>query len=164
MEHPHYIVDGYNFILRRRRIDHQQEHALWDAREELIRQLVVFRGQKNILISVVFDGQDLKGLAQQSHPTGIKVIFSQAPLKADPAILKIIQSTRNPRNITLVTSDQTLARLAAGAGCLVISIEAFAEKMAPSQEEPEYAQKYKAQLTSEEMNNWLKLFQQPRDE
>ena len=57
---PHIIIDGYNYILRHSNIDSSKEDALWNAREQLIHRMIAFLGQKQILISIVFDGKDIK--------------------------------------------------------------------------------------------------------
>lgn len=157
---PHIIVDGYNYILRQYCIDFSQEHALWDAREELIHRMVSYLGQKRTKITIVFDGQDVQGIAQKSRPAGISIVFSKAPRKADPVILDIIAKSKNKKNITLVTSDRPLARLAVGLGCDAVSVEAFSEKIAHKQKEQvqEYSQKFKGELSPKEVEEWLRLF------
>ena len=153
---PHIIVDGYNYILRQFDIDFSQEHALWDAREELIHRMISYLGQKRLKITIVFDGQDVKGIAQKLRPAGISIVFSKAPRKADPVILDIIAKSENIKNITLVTSDRPLARLAAGFGCATVSVEAFSEKIVHKHKEEEVDQKFKGELTQKELEEWLR--------
>ena len=121
------IVDGYNYILRQKVIQHHDDNALWKAREDLIRQLVAFRGNKRINITIVFDGQDFKGLTKTHRPQGIKVLFSKAPQKADPLIINLVEKSLQPRDITVVTSDRALANLARSNGCTVWSSEILAK-------------------------------------
>ncbi|MDZ7314790.1 MAG: NYN domain-containing protein [candidate division KSB1 bacterium] len=158
-DQPHWIIDGYNYILRTEKIDFDSEDALLDARERLVRRLIAFRGQKRQCITIVFDGRDLKGIQRQPRPAGVEVIFSRAPQKADPAILALIQKSLQPRKITLVTSDNSLAHHAAGFGCTILSVEQFTEKMKRDEEETEYRQKYEARLSPDQVDEWLKLFE-----
>lgn len=161
---PHIIIDGYNYILRLSHVDPTQEDALFDARERMIRQMAAFMGQKRRRITIVFDGQDIKGITKMRRPAGLSVIFSRAPQKADPAILALIGKSKQPRNITVVTSDHALARMAAGSGCLTVSVEEFSQKMTNKQTNDEYEQKYRAQMTPKELDDWLKLFNQEKEE
>lgn len=158
MDRPHIIIDGYNYILRQTSIDPAQEHALWDAREKLIHQMIAYLGQKRLRITIVFDGQDVKGISKIRRPAGIGVRFSKAPQKADPLILNIIRKSHHPKNITLVTSDVTLTQQAAAYGCQTMTSEAFAEKLAPPKRSLEYNGKYDVHMTPSEMQEWMKLF------
>lgn len=156
---PHIIIDGYNYILRQFNVDFSQEYALWDAREELIRRMISYLGQKRLKITIVFDGQDVKGIAQKSRPAGISIVFSKAPRKADPVILDIVAKSENKKNITLVTSDRPLASSAAGLGCETVSVEAFSQKIMHKQKDQEISQKFKGDLTPKELEEWLRLFE-----
>lgn len=159
---PNIIVDGYNYILRTGRIDMSQEHALWDARERLIRQLIGYRGQRQIAVTIVFDGLDLKGIAQLPRPKGVSVIFSQKPKNADAKIEELVRSAKQPRAVTVVTSDRSLAAKVAGYGADTLTVEAFAQKLMARDAEDEYQQKYRAQLSRDELDEWLKLFDETK--
>ncbi|MBN1560844.1 NYN domain-containing protein [candidate division KSB1 bacterium] len=159
LDRPLYIIDGYNFILRLLPIDPSQEHALWDAREKLVHQMIVYLGQKNISIHIVFDGQDVKGIAQSRYPAGIKVQFSNAPEKADASIINLVQKSKS-RNITVVTSDKPLANSCASYGCTIMSVETFANKMAQDHVESESSSKCDEQMTLEELEEWMRLFEE----
>jgi predicted RNA-binding protein with PIN domain len=161
---PHIIIDGYNYILRLSQIDPTQEDALFEARERMIRQMAAFLGQKRRCITIVFDGQDIKGVAEIRRPAGLSVVFSRAPQKADPAILALIAKSKQPRNITVVTSDHALARMAAGSGCLTMTVEEFAQKLITKQNVDEYEKKYRVQMSQKELDEWIRLFNQKKEE
>jgi predicted RNA-binding protein with PIN domain len=163
-ERPHIIIDGYNFVLRQYSIDFTNEHALWDAREKLVHQMIAYLGQKQIRITIVFDGQDLKGISEKHRPAGISVRFSKAPQKADPLILEIIRKSNAKKNITLVTSDRPLARLAAGYGCETIGVSEFEQKMVRKQQKFEHTEKYNANLSPKEIEEWLKIFENGKED
>jgi len=163
-EKPHIIIDGYNYILRTEKINFRNEHALWDARERFIRQIIAWRGMKNIRVSIVFDGQDLKGITKIRRPAGISVRFSKAPQKADPLILEMLAKVKNPYETTLITSDRGLEHLAKNYRCKTSSVEAFRSKISQKSEPMEYREKYDVKMSQKEAEEWLKLFEQPRDE
>jgi len=153
------IIDGYNYILRQKSIPKGDDSILWQAREEFIRQIIAFRGNKRINITIVFDGQDLKGLTKVHRPQGIKILFSKAPQKADPLIIKLIEKSPQPRNIILVTSDRSLANLARSVGCTIWSSEALAGKLPQPDLETEYKYKFNTTLTPDEVEEWMKIFE-----
>ncbi len=159
----HIIVDGYNFILRTGRVDPADDEALFNAREKLIHQLIAFRGNKKLKITTVFDGQDVKLLSKTPRPRGIQVLFSKAPQKADPLILKLIDQAKQPGNITLVTSDRFLASAARTKGCQIQSVEDFQIKIARKKSNLEYNNKYDQTMSQAELDEWLNLFADKRD-
>ncbi|NOY57791.1 MAG: hypothetical protein GXO75_02505 [Calditrichaeota bacterium] len=153
----HIIVDGYNFILRTSRIDPSDDEALWRARENLVHQLVAYRGNKQLQITIVFDGQDVKLLGKRPRPSGIRVLFSRAPQKADPLILKRINQSTQKSNIILVTSDRPLALSARAHGCQIQSVEDFRFKIS-KREKQDNRNKYDQKMSKAEMEEWLELF------
>ncbi len=155
---PHFIIDGYNYILRHSHIDMSEEHALWDAREQLIRQMIAYLGQKPIRITIVFDGQDLKGIAKTPRPAGISVKFSKAPTKADPVIIHLVQKSKSPQNITVVTSDNGLANVCKSYGCEVLSSEEFSARIDKERETEKILHKYDYTMPAKELDEWLRLF------
>ncbi|MDZ7724348.1 MAG: NYN domain-containing protein [candidate division KSB1 bacterium] len=155
------IIDGYNFILRFHDITPGQDDALYIAREQFIHKVISFRGNKAMDIIIVFDGQDIKGLSKQHRPAGIKVMFSKAPQKADPLILKLLDQAADTRHITLVTSDRGLAHRATLYQCNIQNVEEFAASMRrPVIEKPrEIEKKYNSsQMSQSELDEWLRLF------
>jgi predicted RNA-binding protein with PIN domain len=155
---PHFIIDGYNYILRHFYIDMSEEHALWDAREQLIHQMIAYLGQQQIRITIVFDGQDLKGITKIQRPAGISVRFSKAPVKADPVIINLVQKSKTPKNITVVTSDNGLAAVCQSYGSEILSSEAFLDKIERERHKQNVVQKYEHDMTPSELKEWLRLF------
>lgn len=154
----HFIIDGYNYILRHSHIDMSEEHALWDAREQLIHQMIAYLGQRQIRITIVFDGQDLKGITKIRRPAGISVRFSKAPTKADPVIISMVQKSRMPQNIIVVTSDSGLAAVCQSYGSEILTSEDFSAKIERERQKQHVVQKYEHDMTPSELKEWLRLF------
>ena len=154
----HYIIDGYNYILRHFHINFDEEDALWRAREQLIHQMITFLGQKKIRITVVFDGQDLKGITDIHRPAGIKVRFSKAPQKADPLIIDMVKKAKTPQTIIVVTSDTGLGTITKSYGSDSMTSEEFAGKLARDHQKFEISDKYETKMSSKELEEWLRLF------
>ncbi len=165
MAKPHIIIDGYNFIMRLYKIDWDQDDALLEARERLIHQLIAYRGNKQMEITIVFDGQDVKGIMKKHRPKGIHVRFSRAPQKADPMILKMIHAAKNPGSITLVTSDRGLSRQAKAYGCRGESVESFRDRIEAKPQPKSHGaeKKYNVNMSQQELKEWLRLFDEGKE-
>ena len=161
---PHIIVDGYNFILRTKLVSTKDENALWAARDALVAQLEAYRSDKGVKVTIVFDGQDVKLLNQPHKSGGIQLLYSKAPQKADALIMKIIDSEKQARNIILVTSDRALADCARASGCEIRSVEEFSRRLTRPDQESEYRAKYDKPLSAREVDEWLRLFGQGKEE
>jgi predicted RNA-binding protein with PIN domain len=161
---PHIIVDGYNVLLRTRCISPNDENALSIAREELIARLEGYRSNKGIKITVVFDGQDVGLTAQGRRSYAIVVAFSKSMQTADALIKKMIDHEKQARNVTLVTSDRSLANYARSSGCRILGAEEFWGQLSHPKQEDEYSAKYDKPLSAREVEEWLKLFGQEKNE
>ncbi len=157
-DRPHIIVDGYNLILRTKLVSTKDENALWAARDALLAQLEAYRSDKEIRITVVFDGQAVKLFNQPIKSGGIELLFSKAPQKADALIKNMIDRERQRRNITLVTSDRALADYARASGCETRSVEEFSRRWTRPKQESEHGAKYGKPLSTGEVDEWLRLF------
>lgn len=159
---PHLIVDGYNYILRRQTIPSDDDDALWRAREELIRKMIAYRGNKKIAVTIVFDGQDIRQMGNVSRPVGIRVLFSRAPQKADPLIIRLVQAASHPKSITVVTSDRSLASSLKTYGCRIWTSEELEQKFAKKERLEEYRNKYGTSMSKKEIDDWMEIFGQKK--
>jgi hypothetical protein len=161
----HYLIDGHNLIGRIPDIrlddpDDEVELVLrlrsWSARS---------RGRR---VTVIFDhglpgGKD-KGLSTSK----VQVVFASSGQSADSLLIKRIKSTKNPRQMTLVTSDNHILRVAGEHRMPVLKAEDFALKLspqarlagAPGPEKNHGSNELEIdpQLSDEEINMWLDLF------
>lgn len=153
----HLIIDGYNVILRIKKVS-LDENALSIARQELFHKLQAFRGTKNLQMTLVFDGQQIYDINSQPKVAGIRVVFSKPPQKADELIVDLIDSEKNPRTVVLITSDRGLMHLAKLRGCECWSVEQFLNRQTSQKSEYSYREKYETRLTSEEVEEWMALF------
>jgi predicted RNA-binding protein with PIN domain len=116
-----YIIDGNNLIGKIKELQKLQNKDKQSAREKLALLIDNFFLDRKIKASLHFDGF-------QNTPiriTSAKIIYSENK-SADDRIKAEIIATRNPRNITVVTSDNNLRQFAQVCGAAVISSEEFA--------------------------------------
>jgi predicted RNA-binding protein with PIN domain len=164
------IIDGYNFIFKIPRLETVVDSAsIEKAREELLSLLSRYKLISRQEFTVVFDGRGQKeseaGLSPApSEHQGIKVIFSKTGT-ADEDIISLLQVHPNPKEVTIVTSDNGILKAARSRGCHVSPPEEFYKKITrtlkkerfTSTKEP--SSKFQ-ELQEHEVKYWLKYFQE----
>lgn len=118
----HYYVDGYNFLFR----IFEKIDPLEKKRDQLIEilneELKFLKGR----CSLVFDSsQQIRDCPQCAFLENLEVIYTPRGLTADNYIIELVEHSRNPKAITVVTSDGGLGRQCSHLGSLVMTIEAF---------------------------------------
>lgn len=101
----HYFIDGYNLMFRVLRagddLQMQREVIISDLNEKI--QLL------NLDVTIVFDAQYQFGEGSRSHFETLEICFTNQGETADDYIIKCVKSSPNPRQETVVTSDNKLA-------------------------------------------------------
>ncbi|MDZ7261565.1 MAG: NYN domain-containing protein [candidate division KSB1 bacterium] len=154
--YPKIIIDGYNMIHQVAELRRYLDDNLECARDQLIGQLRAYRSRKRVKITLVFDGNNVA--SANVNPSGVDVIFSHPPLKADPIIKALIEKEKNRKAVTIVTSDKAIVAFANQLGARTISPETFYNRISIRAPEVELNSKYNGILSSEELREWLRLF------
>lgn len=124
----HYLIDGHNLIGRMPDIgldDPNDEVELvlrlrsWSARA---------RGRR---VTVIFDRGLPGGKDNVLSTSKVQVVFASSGQSADSLLIKRIKTVKNPREMTLVTSDNHILRIARERRLLVLKAEDFALKLSP---------------------------------
>ena len=118
----HYYVDGYNFLFR----IFEKIDPLEKKRNQLINllneELKFLKGR----CSLVFDSSEqIRDCPQCAFLENLEVIYTPRGLTADNYIIELVEHSRTPKAITIVTSDNGLGRQCRHLGSLVMTIEAF---------------------------------------
>nr|MBC8448436.1 NYN domain-containing protein [Chloroflexota bacterium] len=147
------LIDGHNLIGS----GELPGISLADEDDELrlVRLMRRYRSRVRQNITVFFDAGLPGGLSRELSGGGVKVIFaSDQRRSADDLIAARLRQAANPRELTVVTSDHTLAEMARARGAQVISAVEFAARLTaplPSsvrlREEP--------RLSPQEVEEWL---------
>ncbi len=157
-----YLIDGHNLIGKMPDIeldDPDDEITLvlrlrsWSARSRKRRVLVVF-------------DRGLPGGVDKGLSTGkVQVIFASGGQTADSILIGRIMSARNPREYTLVSSDNRIIREARARGMPMLRAEEFAPKLAKTKETDnggseahDSSPAMDRQLSDVEVEMWLDLF------
>ncbi len=118
------IIDGNNLIGKIKKFDLPVEKGGPSSREKLVFVLERYFLNKKIKISLHFDGFE-KEVIKSSK---IKIIYSENK-SADENIKDEISGSKNPRLITLITSDFNLSQFGSVNSCSIIKSEIFAHNI-----------------------------------
>jgi len=153
------IIDGYNMIYAVQDYKQKLDIDLESARDQLLHDLQIYKSHKNVHILVVFDGSaDVFSTHQQSLPGTVEVIFSKAPIKADPTIMNMIQSDKRKGSITVVSDDKEIIQFARSTNCQILSPQHLYERMKSASMNTEINNKYEHDMTDEEYQEWKRIF------
>jgi predicted RNA-binding protein with PIN domain len=127
----HFIIDGYNLLLRSRQFNCSSDSdEMSAARQKLIQFLEQERPQGSFRnrVTVVFDGQagvigDWRGASHRS----IRVIFTEGE-SADDRILKLIEGENELSQTVIVTDDRELSYRARQRRAKTLPVKEFLAK------------------------------------
>lgn len=124
----HLIIDGYNLLHADRTLVSLNPIQLQRERDRLVDQLSVYRGLRQMEITVVFDGwQGGWSTEKRERKKGIDLVFSKLGEKADEVIKRLARE--KGAGATVVTSDREISRYAERVAVAVIASDQFKEKM-----------------------------------
>jgi len=156
---PHYIIDGYNLIHNIPRFRKSLDSSLEYARNMLIFFVRSYLSSHKVKITIVFDGDEVGYIENPTLSTQrLKVIYSKPPEKADPIIKKLIHKTQNKKSLFIVTADNDLINYSKQHGVQVLSPAEFYHRASKHPNQKQMDQKYNSYVSSDEVNEWLKLF------
>jgi predicted RNA-binding protein with PIN domain len=154
------IVDGYNVIYADVRLKRTARNDLRKARRELIRLLAQYLERKSLQVTVVFDGRGGLTDVDVEIPGKLQVLYSCAGQTADELIIEILQSSSNPRQYIVATSDMAdIGRSANAMGAEVLDARAFLARIEAKTPKSEYES---GDETVEDVDYWLERFTEDR--
>ena len=148
-----YIVDGNN-VMGQMPGWHRDKSR---SRRALLEKLASFARVKRARITVVFDGGPDFEVPDGSSFHGVKVLFAERGSDADTRIERLVNSSKDPRGLTIITSDRHLAFLVRSSGASVIrsgefrsEVDRVLESVAGSSDGE--------QVDVGDLNGWLRYF------
>jgi uncharacterized protein len=148
-----YIVDGNN-VMGQTPGWHRDRSK---ARRGLLEKLASFARVKKARVTVVFDGAPDKAVPEGSAFHGVRVLYAERGSDADTRIERLVETSTDPRGLTIVTSDRHLAFLVRSRGAAVIRSGDFRKQIelamqsTPRLEDGE-------QIEVGDVNSWLRYF------
>jgi predicted RNA-binding protein with PIN domain len=155
----HYLIDGHNLIGK------MTDISLDDPDDE-VRLIMRLRswaaaGRKRKL-TIYFDHGLPGGMDKGLSSGQVEVIFAPSRGTADSLIMNRIKRVKNPAEYTLVTSDQTIIRVAEKRRLLIMRSEKFVKRMNREREQRENDMVAEADadppIHQDELEMWLEIF------
>lgn len=151
----HFIIDGYNVIHAVPSLKKTLLHDAESARELLIYSVGQLTHQKKFRASIIFDGIAPDHSTKQSAHAPVHVVFS-FPHSADTAMKRMIERSKNSNLLTIVTSDREIMRFAKVHSCITHTSHYFANLLSDANDT--VTEKSEVSLSTEQINEWLKIF------
>jgi predicted RNA-binding protein with PIN domain len=148
-----FLIDGHNLIGRMSdlRLDDPEDEAKLAAR---LRAYFVRVGKR---ATVVFDRGLPGGRSRELSRGGVEVVFAPTGRTADGILRERIRRARDPRGLTVVTSDRQVIAAAQARGARVMRAEEFAAQLSAAQAAPAEVDQ-DVYLSAEEVDEWLQVF------
>lgn len=147
-----YIVDGNN-VMGQTPGWHRDKPK---ARRMLLKKLAAFARSKKVRVTVVFDGAPDRLAPEGSAFRGVKVLYAERGSDADHQIERLVEDSRNPRGLTVVTSDRHLAFVVRARGARVTRSGEFRKELESAPESKSTSDG--KDLEVGDINKWLRYF------
>lgn len=119
----YYLVDGYNLLFR---LEDSGKKNLEKRREELIELLNIELACFKSSVSIIFDSSEqIREFPQIAKLENIEIIYAPKGQTADQYIIELVELSKSPKTLTVVTSDSGLTRQCRHIGSQVLTIDAF---------------------------------------
>jgi uncharacterized protein len=148
-----YIVDGNN-VMGQTPGWHRDKSK---ARRGLLEKVAAFAKLKKTRVTVVFDGAPDPNVPEGSAFRGVKVLYANPGSDADTRIERLVDSSTDPRGLTVVTSDRHLGFLVRSLGASVIRSGEFrsqVERLLDSMQSVADGE----EIEVGDINSWLRYF------
>ncbi len=148
-----YIVDGNN-VMGQIPGWHRDKAK---SRRALLEKLAAFARVKKARVTVVFDGAPDAAVPEGSAFHGVKVLYAERGSDADTRIERIVETSTEPRGLTVVTSDRHLSFLVRSRGAAVIRSGEFRSQIERVLESTPGAEDGE-EFEPGDVNAWLRYF------
>ncbi len=159
------IIDGYNVIYTDEELKQLASHDLNHSRNALLERLKMYLEDKDLRVTLVFDGQGGLTDAESVLPEKLQILFSSFDQSADDLIIRTLRDSPNPREFLVVTSDVTdIGRSASAMGAQVITSQDFIRRISKRAADNLASQDEKPKPTEDDTEFWLEKFSEDKEE
>lgn len=160
-----WLIDGYNLMHLSGRLRFEMQFNLSEALNHLVAMLGDFAIRHRAEVTIVFDGSPPEGPGTIRTGPAVNVRFVGAGAKADPVIRELIAARRDRQNLVVVSADREIVDYARLCGARVEHPTRFEQRLRndASLENGEMITKYERDLSPDEIEEWLRLFESRGD-
>lgn len=150
-----YLIDGHNLIGK------LPDISLDDPNDEakLVQKLMGFCARERTAVTVVFDKGQTAGRSRMST-SYVEVVFASSRSNADNLMIERIRNEKNPKMMTVVSSDNDVLSAARRRQMQTLKSAEFAailkRPLPPPKPGPDEA--HDVYLTPKEIEEWLRIF------
>ena len=146
------LIDGHNLIgrLPDLRLDDPDDEA------KLVARLRTYCARTRKWATVVFDCGLPGGRSHALSGGRVEVVFAPTGHSADGILRERVRRARDPRGLTVITSDRQVIAAAQAGGARVMRAEEFAAQL--STERAVDAGEKDVRLSAAEVEEWLRVF------
>jgi len=148
-----YIVDGNN-VMGQTPGWHRDKST---SRRILLDKLAAFARAKKSRVIVVFDGAPDNDVPDGSVHRGVRILYAERGSDADSRIQHLVETSADPRGLTVVTSDRHLGFLVRSCGATVVRSGEFRAQMDRLRETTP-ATDVNEEIEVGDLNAWLRYF------
>lgn len=149
-----YMIDGHNLIgqLRDIALDDPNDEAL------LVQKLIAFAARSRKHCVVVFD-HGLPGGKSRMSTRDVQVVFASQRSSADRVMIERIGKVKDPRNWTVVSSDNEVLDAARARKMGTLNSLEFSDLLqSPPPPEIDEGEAENVNLSADEVDEWLDFF------
>jgi predicted RNA-binding protein with PIN domain len=154
-QRPHYIIDGYNLLHAIPSLKKMLTRDALGAREQLIALIARQTMKRKFRCTIVFDGAPPSGSRPPAQQSPVHVAYSTG-ISADSYIRNMIEKSKQPTNLVVVSSDHEILNHAHACSCTTHTSKYFSGLL--FQEEDRGEEKEQTPLSKAEVEEWLKIF------
>ncbi len=125
-----FIIDGYNVIYADPALRREMLAESRRGREALISLLEEWIGRRAVQVTVVFDGAGALRSDERAGSGRLRVVYSRRGERADDVIVDMVRRHENPRELIVVSSDETdIGRAVRDCGARTLGAGAFLSRL-----------------------------------
>ncbi|MEO6325945.1 MAG: NYN domain-containing protein [Thermoanaerobaculia bacterium] len=132
------------------------------TRDGLVKELADLARLKRKRFTLVFDGPPEAGRSKV-QPLGDLTIVYAAPRTADEEIVRRIQEARDPKGLTVITDDRSLASAVSACGARCVGVEEFRRGASTAMQRRATAAPERKTVPAVSVKDWEQWFADPKN-
>ena len=160
-QRPHFIIDGYNLLHAVPSLKKMLTRDAVGAREQLIALIARQTMKRKFRCTIVFDGAPPPGSRPPAQQSPVHVAYSTG-ISADSYIRNMIEKSKQPTNLVVVSSDHEILNHAHACSCTTHTSQYISAWLFENEDAGE--EKEQNMLSKNEVEAWLKIFDKRSEE